>query len=180
MRGTTFILQNAFRAPTQQQYLASHRYHHHQLRTFTSNSSSAQKLQPSMTIHRTTLFKIPEEAQREKLLEFYRGMSTKALKVYIYLFSPHPFPGPYPESRYQSLTNLKQQDGKPYIISVKAGPTFDDQRRQGFTFAAQSVFASEEDMKYYDNGCAAHAELKEYAKTVHQGIMMVYFEDKLA
>lgn len=35
-------------------------------------------------------------------------------------------------------------------------------------------------MKYYDNGCTAHAELKEYVKTVHQGIMMVYFEDKLA
>jgi hypothetical protein len=35
-------------------------------------------------------------------------------------------------------------------------------------------------MEYYDNGCAAHAELREFAKTVHNGAMMVYFEDGVA
>lgn len=95
MRGSSFILHNAFRAPKQHFYLASlrHRLHHHHSRTFAS--SIPRKQQPRMTIHRTTLFKIPEEAQREKLLEFYKGMSTKALKV-SRLF-PRPSLGTYSE-----------------------------------------------------------------------------------
>lgn len=72
------------------------------------------------------------------------------------------------------------QDGKPYIKSVKAGPAKPDQRAQGFTFAAISVFDSVKDMEYYDNECAAHAELRAFAKNVHSGAMMVYFEDGVA
>lgn len=71
----------------------------------------------------------------------------------------------------------RTQHGKPYIISVTAGEAKPDQRAQGFTFAAISVFSSVDDMVYYDNECAAHAELKAFAKTVHQGAMMVYFEN---
>lgn len=71
------------------------------------------------------------------------------------------------------------QDGKPYILSVTAGRAKKDQRAQGFTIAVVSKFQSEEDMVYYDNECAAHQELKGYAKTVHEGVMMVYFEDEL-
>jgi hypothetical protein len=71
---------------------------------------------------------------------------------------------------------LTRQDGKPYIVSVKAGPAAADQRAQGYTVAVFSVFKSLEDMKYYDNDCAAHAALKVVAKSVHQGVMMVYFE----
>jgi hypothetical protein len=59
---------------------------------------------------------------------------------------------------------------------VNAGPTFPDQRSQGYTVAALSVFASKEDMVYYDNECEAHGKLKAIAKSVHQGAMMVYFE----
>ncbi|KXJ86872.1 hypothetical protein Micbo1qcDRAFT_198046 [Microdochium bolleyi] len=102
------------------------------------------------TIYRITLFKIPSEDDQTKLLDIYREMPTKALK-----------------------------DGKPYIKSVTAGKAKKDQRAQGFTVAVTSVFASHEDMKYYDEGCAAHAELKGFAKTVHQGIMMVFFENEL-
>lgn len=68
------------------------------------------------------------------------------------------------------------QDGKPYILSVRAGSTFEDQRRQGYTLAVISEFESEEDMAYYDSGCEAHAKLKTVAKDMHQGVMMVYFE----
>ena len=68
------------------------------------------------------------------------------------------------------------QDGKPYILSVRAGSTFDDQRRQGFTLAVVSEFASEDDMKYYDSECQAHAKLRSFARDVHQGMMMTYFE----
>ncbi|KID95583.1 stress responsive A/B barrel domain-containing protein, partial [Metarhizium majus ARSEF 297] len=99
-------------------------------------------------IHRVTLFKIESENDRQHLLELYRQMPTKAVK-----------------------------DGKPYIQSVTAGPTKPDQRAQGFTFAAISVFASLEDMEYYDNSCAAHANLKEFAKKAHSGAMMVYLEN---
>jgi len=68
------------------------------------------------------------------------------------------------------------KDGKPYIISVAAGPAFADQRSQGYTVAVVSVFASKEDMVYYDNECEAHGRLKIVAKSVHEGAMMVYFE----
>lgn len=105
----------------------------------------------SQTIHRVTLFKIPSKKDQDRLIEIYRNMPSKALK-----------------------------DGKRYIISATVGPTFDDARNQGYTLAALSVFASVEDMKYYDNDCEAHATLKSVAKTIHQGAMMVYFADALA
>ncbi|KAM0504622.1 hypothetical protein ACHAPB_003717 [Verticillium nonalfalfae] len=73
-------------------------------------------------VNRITLFKIPNEEDRQKLLELYRGMPLKAVK---------------------------------------------------------STFASVDDMAYYDNECAAHAELKAFAKSVNQGAMMIYFQDEL-
>ncbi|RDA92130.1 hypothetical protein CP533_6076 [Ophiocordyceps camponoti-saundersi (nom. inval.)] len=104
----------------------------------------------SPQIHRITLFKIPDEEHQKHLLDIYRQMPAKAVK-----------------------------DGKPYILSVTAGRAKPDQRAQGYTLAVVSVFSSEEDMKYYDDECAAHADLKAYAKTVHQGAMMVYFQNEL-
>ncbi|KAF3356366.1 hypothetical protein VdG1_03877 [Verticillium dahliae VDG1] len=38
---------------------------------------------------------------------------------------------------------------------------------------------STEDMAFYDNECAGHAKLKAFVKTVHEGAMMVYFENAL-
>ncbi|KAL7905162.1 stress responsive A/B barrel domain-containing protein [Trichoderma velutinum] len=101
-------------------------------------------------IHRVTLFKIPNAVDQEKLLEIYRNMPIKALK-----------------------------NNKPYILSVTAGSTKPDQRAQGYTVAVHSEFESLDDMVYYDNECVAHAELKAFAKMVHQGAMMVYFENQL-
>lgn len=103
---------------------------------------------PSETISRVTLFKIPSKDDQARLIDIYRTMKTRALK-----------------------------DGKPYILSATVGPTYDDARNQGYTLAAISVFASVEDMKYYDDECTAHAELKKVAKTVHQGAMMAYFHN---
>ncbi|KAL5451833.1 hypothetical protein PMIN06_006124 [Paraphaeosphaeria minitans] len=103
-------------------------------------------------IIRVTLFKIPSPPDAETLLLHYRGMPTNALK-----------------------------DGKPYLLSVTAGPTIEDARSQGFNFAAISKFKSKEDMAYYDEGCAAHAALKAFAKNVIQGPpMVVYLEDGTA
>ncbi|PHH75931.1 hypothetical protein CDD80_1927 [Ophiocordyceps camponoti-rufipedis] len=105
----------------------------------------------SPQIHRITLFKIPDEADQLRLLEFYKQMPVKAVK-----------------------------DGKPYILSVTAGRAKPDQRAQGYTLAVVSVFSSVADMKYYDEQCPAHAELKAFAKTANQGVMMVYFENELS
>jgi len=51
------------------------------------------------------------------------------------------------------------QDGKPYILSIEAGPTSDDSN-PNFNFVGKSVFESLEDMKYYENECVAHKTLK--------------------
>ncbi|RYP70711.1 hypothetical protein DL769_004882 [Monosporascus sp. CRB-8-3] len=98
-------------------------------------------------IHRVTVFKIPNDEDQQKLLDIYREMPQKAIK-----------------------------DDKPYILSVTPGKAFPDQRAQGYTVAVVSVFALTDDMAYYDNKCEAHANLKLFAKTVHQGAMMVYYE----
>ncbi|QYS97885.1 Stress-response A/B barrel domain-containing protein [Trichoderma simmonsii] len=101
----------------------------------------------SKRLYRITLFKIPSTDDQKKLLDIYAEMPTKAVK-----------------------------DSKPYILSVTAGPARPDQRAQGYTVAVFSVFASLDDMLYYDNECAAHASLKSVAKTLHQGALMVYYE----
>lgn len=101
-------------------------------------------------INRVTLFKIPSEEDRNRLIDIYRTLPARALK-----------------------------DGKPYILSATVGPTFDDARNQGYTLASFTTFATEEDMKYYDNQCAAHASLRDFARTIHQGVMMVYFQNAL-
>ncbi|KAG4427580.1 hypothetical protein IFR05_016935, partial [Cadophora sp. M221] len=67
-------------------------------------------------------------------------------------------------------------DNKPYILSVTAGRSIPSQRDQGYTIAVISVFASRADMLYYDEECGAHGKLKAFAKGVHEGAMMVYFE----
>ncbi|RXG44111.1 hypothetical protein VDGE_30151 [Verticillium dahliae] len=103
-----------------------------------------------MTINRITLFKIAKEDDRATLLGFYKTLQQSALK-----------------------------DGKPYILGVKAGVAAPNPRDQGYTVAVQSTFASTEDMAFYDNECAGHAKLKAFVKTVHEGAMMVYFENAL-
>lgn len=96
------------------------------------------------------LFKIPSKADQETLFSYYRTLARDAMK-----------------------------DGQQYILSAKAGVTFDDQRNQGYTVAAITRFRTLDDMKYYDDGCETHAKLKSFAKSVHQGAMMVYFQNVL-
>lgn len=145
-------------------------------------------------INRITLFKIPDTEDQIKLLNIYREMPLKAMKVSRYnaRLNPqvsHDYSVPPPlilpplqrqACRHATCINDKPfQDGKPYILSVTAGTAKPDQRAQGFTVAVISVFGSAQDMVYYDNECAAHAELKAFAKTVHQGAMMVFFENEM-
>ncbi|KAJ6186515.1 hypothetical protein N7519_007816 [Penicillium mononematosum] len=104
----------------------------------------------SKPINRITLFKIPSPDDQKRLFDIFRIMLSDAVK-----------------------------DGKPYILGVCAGPSFDDARNQGYTLAVISTFKSVEDMEYYDNECEAHQALKKVAKTLHNGAMMVYFQDVL-
>ncbi|KAK1985912.1 stress responsive A/B barrel domain-containing protein [Colletotrichum cereale] len=100
-------------------------------------------------IHRVTMFKITDEGQQKQLIE-----------------------------QYKVLQSEQKKDGKPYILSLAVGHAAEDPRAQGFTVVAKSEFASLDDMKYYDDECAAHAALKAFAKenlTV-TGFMSIYFE----
>ncbi|KAF3911098.1 hypothetical protein AA313_de0205951 [Arthrobotrys entomopaga] len=85
-------------------------------------------------IKRITLFKCPDEAHQNTILEAYTKLMTEA-----------------------------QKDGKPYIISLVAKKTMDDPRRKGYTLCATSIFKNLEDMNYYDTDCAAHKALKAVA-----------------
>jgi hypothetical protein len=74
------------------------------------------------------------------------------------------------------LTYTQTQGGKPYIVSLQAGPAYDDARSQGYTLVAKSEFRSLEDMKYYDSECQAHQTLKNGAKDLGvEGMMTVYY-----
>ncbi|KFH47070.1 hypothetical protein ACRE_021820 [Hapsidospora chrysogenum ATCC 11550] len=67
-------------------------------------------------------------------------------------------------------------DGKPYILSMTVGPAEDDPRSQGYTLVSKTEFASMEDMRYYDDGCAAHGAVKAAIKELTvDGILTVYF-----
>src|SRR6187402_1458833 len=139
-------------------------------------------------IIRVTMFKLPEE-NLSKMSELYKTLSASAKKVRL-TSSPSlslrnpPLIHPPQTPAFQAISSISysiiitpsKQDGKPYILSLEAGPLFDDVRSQGFTYAAKSEFASKEDMAYYDTDCEAHATLKAGAKDfgIH-GMMMVYY-----
>ncbi|OHW97644.1 stress responsive a b barrel domain-containing protein [Colletotrichum incanum] len=103
-------------------------------------------------IHRVTMFKIADEGQKKQLIE-----------------------------QYKVLESSQKKDGKPYILSVVVGPAIDDPRSQGFTVVAKTEFASLDDMKYYDDECAAHDALKTFVKSKLDvgGVMSVYFEPQV-
>ncbi|KAH7075324.1 hypothetical protein BKA63DRAFT_511301, partial [Paraphoma chrysanthemicola] len=95
-------------------------------------------------VRRITLFKIPSEQDQQKLLGMYKEIKAKALK-----------------------------NDNPYILSAEAGTTQQDQRAAGYTIAATTLFASDEDFEYYDSECKAHTELKTFARSVNEGMCMV-------
>ncbi|KAF9635387.1 putative stress responsive a b barrel domain protein [Lasiodiplodia theobromae] len=108
-------------------------------------------------INRITLFKVPNPDDVSAILEKYTTLSTDAKK---------------------RLVRAAVQDSKPYIISAKAHAVIPDPagRNQDFTVAANTVFASLEDMKFYDDDCEAHKAIKAFLKPRIQGVMTVYHE----
>jgi hypothetical protein len=118
-------------------------------------------------IIRVTMFKIPVVENQHKLSELYKTLSATAEKVNLlhclfpYLPMKETIPKRFTRSPISYKVNfIRKQGGKPYILSLEAGPLFEDARSQGFTFAAKSEFASKGDMAYYDTDCQAHGTLK--------------------
>ncbi|KAL2862879.1 Dabb family protein [Aspergillus lucknowensis] len=101
-------------------------------------------------VERITLFKIPDEATRDRVLEQYKVLARTAVK-----------------------------DGKSYIVSAAAGPSFPDPRNKGFNLSVKTTFASLEDMKYYDTECEAHKALKAVAGPAKEDVLTTYFESVL-
>ncbi|KAJ5432251.1 uncharacterized protein N7458_011407 [Penicillium daleae] len=101
-------------------------------------------------IERITLFKIPKEEDRQRLLEQYKILSKTATK-----------------------------DGKPYIVSAAVGLSYDDPRNKGYNVSVKTTFASLEDMKYYDTECEAHKALKAVAGPVKEDVLTTYYENIL-
>ncbi|GAB1732274.1 hypothetical protein NU195Hw_g94t1 [Hortaea werneckii] len=98
-------------------------------------------------IERVTMFKIPKQEDREKVLEGYRHMKKTAVK-----------------------------DGKPYILTCEAGEAADEPRAQGWNLVNKSTFASKADMDFYDQECQAHAQFKQLVIPVKTDIMTVWYE----
>ncbi|KAK2608456.1 hypothetical protein QQS21_003026 [Conoideocrella luteorostrata] len=102
-------------------------------------------------VHRITMFKLPDPASQQKLIQAYK-----------------------------TVDETNQKDGKPYILSLAVGPTEEDPRSQGYTVACKTEFATMQDMRYYDESCAAHQILKTTAKDLGvEGIMTVYFKPQV-
>lgn len=69
-----------------------------------------------------------------------------------------------------------EQDGKPYIVNVTVGPAEKHNLSQGYTVVCKTEFASMDDMKYYEDECAAHGEIKTLMGTLEcDGVLTVYF-----
>ncbi|KAG6003623.1 hypothetical protein E4U43_000893 [Claviceps pusilla] len=102
-------------------------------------------------VHRITMFKLPNQANQQKLIQAYK-----------------------------TLDQTNQKDGKPYILSLAVGPTEKDPRSQGYTVACKTEFASIDDMKYYDVSCQAHQIFKATAKELGvEGVLTVYFQPQV-
>lgn len=103
----------------------------------------------SRLIHRVTMFKLPGAENQAKLI-----------------------------AAYDQLAKDQKKDGKPYIAYMCAGIAQDDARAKGYTIVAQSKFHSLEDMKFYEDSCPAHAQLKVTAKGLGplEPPLTVYFD----
>jgi hypothetical protein len=130
----------------------------------------------SQQTYSMTLFKVPPRGgDQDKLLEMYSAMPQKALEVRPSQAKAGVCLSPSPSlsfllSRVSQITpsfsaSASPQDGSPFLISVKGGKTFTDQRAQEYTVAATSTFASKERLfEHYNTQCEAH---KPFAGSVY-------------
>jgi len=78
---------------------------------------------------------------------------------------------------FEVFTKTQQKDGVPYILSMQAGRVSGSVLEQGFTIVAKSIFATEEDMEFYETQCLGHLEYKKFLKANApvEGLMSVIF-----
>jgi hypothetical protein len=74
--------------------------------------------------------------------------------------------------------DLVKQNGKPYITTCEADPTLPDQRSKGYTLAVRTTFDTLDDMKYYDDECLAHKDLKAFAMPKKTGDVLIFYFEK--
>ncbi|KAJ4404472.1 hypothetical protein N0V82_010489 [Gnomoniopsis sp. IMI 355080] len=80
---------------------------------------------------------------------------------------------------YDKLAKDNKKDGKPYIAYLCAGLSNpEDPRNKGYTVISQTKFKSMDDMKFYDEACTAHQELKALVKGLgpEEPPLTVYFD----
>lgn len=118
-------------------------------------------------ITRVTMIKIPSEEQQALALEGFKTFTQNQKKVRQTLS----------EVLIAHTLNENLQDGKPYILSMEAGPAFGHVRDQGYTFVCKSVFKDKADMDFYETQCEGHQEFKNFLKKYApvEGLMTVYF-----
>lgn len=126
-----------------------------------------------MPIQRVTLFRVPDEKNIPLIISAYKTLEQENQRV----TKPIPF---HPLKHSFTHTNL--QDGKPYIRQIKCGPSLSGpERGKSFTFVAMTRFDNLDDVRYYDEECAAHKKLKEFAHDKVQqpweSPLTVFFED---
>lgn len=124
-----------------------------------------------MVIQRITLFKVVDEANIQPMLDAYKTVAETNQKVVRTDSSRNSYP----------LISFEYQDGKPYILEVKARRSLSGDRGKGYTFVAMTRFKNMEDVKYYDEECEAHKKLKAFGQDKveqpWQPPLTVFFED---
>ncbi|KAF5130732.1 hypothetical protein E5D57_007076 [Metarhizium anisopliae] len=128
-------------------------------------------------VHRVTMFKLPNPAAQQKLIDAYKTVDATNQKIANIARDNR-------SSEEKTITICTDtpflQDGKPYILSLAVGVAEEDPRAQGYTVVCKTEFASMDDLKYYDESCAAHKNLKATAKELGvEGIMTVFFKPQL-
>jgi hypothetical protein len=129
------------------------------------------------------MFKLPKSEDQQVMIKEYEKLwAAVPKKVSSYGIPESPSPIHLLVCYSCTLHQANSpQDGKPYILSMAAGPAEANERAQGYTFVAKSEFASVEDMMFYDTECEAHMELKKTVKSLSlDGVpLMVYFKPKV-
>lgn len=88
-------------------------------------------------------------------------------------------------SLFASIRDKATRDGQPYILSLKGGSTSSttftsEARSQGYTVAVHTEFAGEADVRYWDDECAAHKELKRVIMPLTEGAMVLHFRNGMS
>ncbi|KIW00218.1 uncharacterized protein PV09_08258 [Verruconis gallopava] len=71
---------------------------------------------------------------------------------------------------FETFAKTQTKEGKPYILSMEAGPARGSVRDQGYTFVTKSVFTCVDDQKFYEDKCPAHQEYKTFLKENTSGV----------